>query len=365
MILSIDTKDNSAFMLSVPRDLWVHIPGYGHAKINEAYVDGQAGHFSASGYPNGGMGLLEEVVSQNFGISINYYALVNYSAFRDAVDSVGGIDITVQSPDRRGLYDPSIDYATHGPLVRLTNGVHHLNGEQALDFARARGDAYGSYGFPQADFDRTQHQRQMLLAIKSKALSAGVLANPITLGNLFDSIGKNVQTDFTLSEARRLYDMGKHIDNANIQSVSLNNTNGANLLVNYASPNGELALAPAVGVDNFGQIQLLMKRLTTNNPVVKENASVVVLNGTATYGLASKTSKTLTDKDINVTATGDAQAPVNATTIIDASGGKKPATLKLLKSLYGTNVTTTNQYASRFSADFILVVGSDQVPTTH
>lgn len=360
MIVSIDTKDHTAFLLSVPRDLWVDIPGYGHAKINEAYVDGQAGGFSAAGYPSGGMGLLEEVVQQNFGIPINYYALIDYNGLRDAVNAVGGIDVNIQSDDPRGLYDPSIDYATNGPLVNLSNGMHHLDGEQALDLARARGDAYGAYGFDQSDFDRTEHQRLMILALKSKVLSAGVLANPVSLSNLFDSIGKNVHTDFSLSEARRLYDIGKGIGNGSIQSVSLNDADGTNLLANYESPNGESALTPAAGLDDFSKIQLFVKRLTTNNPVLREGASVVVLNATNTSGLAAQVQQTLVGKDVNVTAIGDAQASAGTTTIIDASAGKKPATLALLKNLYGTSVTTVNPYAGTYNADFIVVLGGDQ-----
>lgn len=363
MVVSINPKDGSAFMLSVPRDLWVDIPGYDHAKINEAYVDGQTGHFSEPGYPSGGMGLLEMVIQQNLGIPIDYYALVNYNALRDAVNAVGGVDINIQSSDPRGLYDPSIDYATHGPLVKLSNGMHHLTGEQALDLARARGDAYGSYGFPLADFNRTQNQRELILAIKNKALTAGVLANPISLGNLFDSIGKNVQTDFSLSEARRLYDIGKNLQDSNIQSVGLNNANGKNLLSNYAAPNGESALIPAAGLDDFNQIQLFIKQLTSNDPVTREGASVVILNGTDTGGLAAKAQTALEGKNVNVVYIGDAHLPATATSIIDVSGGKKPATLKLLESQYGTNVTTQNPYASAYDADFIVVLGNDQVRT--
>src|SRR5581483_2333743 len=264
MVVSIDTKNNTAFMLSVPRDLWVEIPGYGHAKINEAYVDGQAGHFSAPGYPSGGMGMLEQVIHQNFNLTINYYALIDYNAVRDAVNAIGGVDVNIQSSDPRGLYDPSIDWATHGPLVKLSNGTHHLTGEQALDLARARGDAYGSYGYAQSDFERTQNQRLMLVALKTKILSAGVLANPVALSNLFDSVGKNVSTDMTLSEARRLYDLGKKVDNANITSASLNSANGKNLLANYTSPSGQSALIPAAGIDDFTQIQAYVVRLTSN-----------------------------------------------------------------------------------------------------
>lgn len=360
MIVSIDTKDNTAFMLSVPRDLWVDIPGYGHAKINEAYPDGESGNFNQAGYFPGGMGLLQQVIQQNFGLTLNYYALIDYSAFRDAVNAVGGVQVNIQSPDPRGLYDPSIDYATNGPLVKLTNGVHTLNGQQALDLARARGDSYYSYGFPQSDFDRTQHQRQLLVALKDKALSTGVLANPVKLSSLSDAIGKNVKTDFSLSEVRRAYDLSKNISSSKIQSLSLNNADGTDLLTSYTSYSGESALIPAAGLDDFSQIQQYLKKVTSNDPVVKESASVVVLNATNANGVATKASKVLAAKGLNVSAVGDATANQTTSTIIDNSKGQKPATKKYLESLYGNQITTTNPYANTYSADFIVIIGSDK-----
>jgi len=363
MVISIDTKHNTAFLLSVPRDLWVNIPGYGHAKINEAYVDGEDERFNEAGYFGGGMGLLQKVIQDNFNIQLNYYGLVDYNAFRDMVNAVGGINFNVQSSDPRGLYDPSVDYTTHGPLVKLTNGVHTLNGQQALDLARARGDAYGSYGFPQSDFDRTTHQRQMLLALRSKALSTGVLANPVKISSLLDAVGNNIKTNFSLSEVHRLYDIGKNINANNIQSIGLNNVNGKDLLASYASPSGQSALIPATGIDNFSAIQAYLQKLTSNDPVVKEGASVVVLNATDTYGLASKNAKALTAKGLNVVATGDA-ANQATTTIIDLSAGKDPATRKLLTSLYGTNISTTNPYGTAYQANFIVVLGADRAATS-
>ena len=364
MILSINTRDNSAFMLSVPRDLWVNIPGQGHSKINEAYVDGESEHFNESGYFGGGMGLLQETIQQDFSIPIDYYALVDYNAFRDMVNAVGGITVNIQSSDPRGLYDPSVDYATHGPLVRLTNGSHALTGEQALDLARARGDAYGSYGFPQSDFDRTAHQRQMLLALRSKASSSGVLANPLKVSSLFDAVGKNIKTNFSLSEAHRLYDIGKKLNGNAIQSIGLNSANGKNLLISYTSYSGESALAPAAGVDDFSDIRAFVQRLTSNDPVVKENATVVLLNATDAYGLASKNAKALTGKGLNVVTTADAAANQATTTIIDLSNGKDPATKSYLVSKYGSSVTTTNPYGTKYQAAFIVVLGADQVPPT-
>ncbi len=269
MLVSIDTKQNKAFMLSIPRDLYVNIPGNGYAKINEVYEDGQAEHFSVAGYPAGGMGLLEETVSQKFNVPINYYSLIDYTAFRDAVNAVGGITINIQSDDPRGLYDPSIDYATGGPLVDLSNGPHTLNGEQALDLARARGDAYGAYGFPRADFDRTQHQRQMLLALAAKATSLGVLSNPVKVGSLFDAYGKNVKTDFQLNELRRLNTIMKKIPQSQISSAALegatfNGQKDVNLVLgeNYS---GEDVLVPAVGLNDFTQIDAYIAQLETQN----------------------------------------------------------------------------------------------------
>lgn len=364
MLVSIDVRNNTAFMLSIPRDLWVEIPGYGHAKINEAYVDGENGNFSAAGYPSGGMGLLEEVVQQNFGVKSNYYALINYNALKDGVDAVGGVDITVKSDDPRGWYDPSIDWGTHGPLVKLSNGSHHLTGEQALDLSRARGDAPGSYGFPRADFDRTEHQRMLILALKQKVLSAGTLANPLALSGLFDTLGANVKTDFSLGDVRRLYDISKGINNGSIQSIGLNDANGVNMLASYTSPAGQSALIPAAGMDDFTKIQAFLARIMTNNPIVREGATVVVLNGTNTTGLAAQAEKMLEAKDITVGDTGNAPAS-QTTTIIDASDGSKPATLSLLENEFThATVTTTNPYAGKYQADFVVIIGADWTPTT-
>lgn len=362
MIMSIDTKNNTAYLLSVPRDLWVDIPGAGYEKINDAYVVGQQNNFNQPGYFPGGMGQLQQIIQQDFGITLNYYALVDYAALRDAVNAVGGVDVNIQSSDPRGLYDPSIDYSTHQPLVKLSNGEHHLNGQQALDLARARGDSYRSYGFAQSDFDRTQHQRQLLVALKTKAVSLGVLSNPAKLSNLSDAIGNNVTTNFSLSEVHRFYDLVKPISSKNIKSLSLNDANGKNLLLNYDA-DGQSALIPAAGLTDFSDIRAFVTQQTSTNPVVREAAAVVVLNGTDTNGLAAKERAQLSGKGITVADIGDA-ANQTSTTIIDASGGKMPATLKLLEQTFGNNVTTTNPYADTYTADFIVVLGGNLINNT-
>ncbi len=365
MLISIDTKQNKGFLLSIPRDLWVDVGDDGHQKINRAYVSGQENDFDQSGYPKGGMGQLEQVVSEDFGIDINYYALVNYSALKQAVDAVGGVDFTVKSADPRGIYDPSLDYTTRYccALAKYPNGKVHLNGKQALNLSRARGDAYGSYGFPASDFDRTENQRQLLIALKSRAVSAGTIANPAKLTSLFDAIGGNVQTDFKIDEVRRLYDLSKKINGNNVQSLSLNKgDNGKSLLASYAAPGGQSALIPAAGVDDYSDIQSFLKRKISSSAVVQEAASIVVLNGTTVDGLATKKKTFLANQDFLVSGIGDAGNIAQSTTaIINTSGSGKPATSAALVKLFGNHLTTQNPYAGMYlDADFIIVLGKDQ-----
>jgi len=256
MIVSINQTTKRVTLISVPRDLWVYIPGYGYHKINAAY-------------PYGGMSLLEEVIEQNLGIHCHYNVLVNYTALKEAVDAVGGIDITIASSDSRGLYDASINYTTGGALVNLTNGTHHLTGQQALDLARARGDSYGSYGYAQSDFTRTYYQQQILLALRTKASSTGVVANPIAAGSIISSLGNNVSTDLTLGQMETLYSDYKN-SSTNITQITLNNVDGKNLLANYTSSDRQLALIPAAGLDNFTAIQSTLSSIITT-PSKSEN----------------------------------------------------------------------------------------------
>lgn len=262
MIASLGTKDNNGFLLSVPRDLYVDIPGYGYAKINEAYQAGEDMGFSEPGYPNGGMGLLSKVISDNFGLELHYYALVNYTALEEAVNAVGGIDVTIESTDSRGIYDPSRDLTTGQALVDLPNGVVSLDGHQALNLARARGNSYGSYGYARGDFTRTENQRQIITALAAKAATVETLANPVKLGELFDTVGRNVKTNMTLGEVRRLHEIIQNIPAESIKSVGLNDIEGKNYLASYATSSGQSALIPAAGIDDFSQIKEYIETLT-------------------------------------------------------------------------------------------------------
>ena len=353
MVVSLNTKNNTALMLSIPRDLWVEVPGYGHSKINAAFT-------------HGGMDTLQETVQDTMGLDIHYTALVNYGAFKDLVDAVGGINITIESSDPRGIYDPSLDWTSRRccALAKYPNGPVKLDGHQALNLARARGDAYGSYGYAQSDFTRTMYQRKMMLAVKDKAVQPSVIANPFKVADLVDAVGNNVKTDLKLNEIQTLYTYMKKVDDSKIDSYNVNTLKGKNstMLASYATPDGQSALIPAAGIDDFTDIQKQIKKIFTADPVSKEGAVTVVLNATDTVGLASTQQTKLTTKGLTVYV-GDASANQATNTIIDNSNGEMPNTLSYLSKQYKTTTITNTALTRAYpSADFILILGDSAVP---
>lgn len=244
MVLSIDQSTHKAVVISIPRDLYVDVPGHGYEKINAAYEQG-------------GMNLLTRVISQDLGLDMNYHALINYTAFRDAVNAVGGVIISINSSDPRGVYDPNTS-------IKLPNGPVKLNGQQALALSRSRGDGYGSYGFPAGDFDRIKYQQQILLALKTKADSGSVITNPFRVIKLVDAAGNNVQSDLKLGGIESLYKTTRKINNSDIQTVSLNKIGNQQLLRAYTTYGGQSALIPLAGLNNYSNIQAALQSALSN-----------------------------------------------------------------------------------------------------
>jgi polyisoprenyl-teichoic acid--peptidoglycan teichoic acid transferase len=368
MVLSIDTKNHTAFELSIPRDLWVYIPGLrSYQKINAA---NDVASFQQAGYPSGGMGQLQQVVQNDLGIPIDYYALIDYTAFRDAVNAVGGVTIDIQSSDPRGMYDSF----TH---LKLSNGEQTLNGQEALDLARARGDTPAgdiTYGIPSSDFTRTMYQREMLIALASKAKSIGVITNPLKITSLFDALGNNVQTDLNLQDVLRLVEITKGFNTSSVGSHEYSaSLTGAiqPLLTDYTDPaSGQEALIPTAGIGNYGQLQQYYLQLTSNNPVVQEGANIVVLNGSNVNGLAGKERTVLQTKGIDSVNIADASNEYPGTMIVDQSKGADPATAKLLTQLFpGTVVTSyagtaeSREAANYPNANFVVILGENWDPS--
>lgn len=260
MVVSLDKDRKTGFMLSVPRDLYVDIPDYGSAKINEAYQAGEESGFQESGYPTGGVGLLEKVVSESFDIPLHYYMLIDYNTVRDVVNALDGINVNIQSPDPDGLYDPNFKPEEGGPL-KLANGTQQIDGSTALRLTRARGSTDGSYGFPQSDFNRTQNQQAVFTAIKSE-LKWKLVLDPRLNDRIFDALATNIKTDLQLKEVLPLFRLLQSVPDGSLKPINLSNIDNVSLLASYQTRSGQSALIPSAGVDDFSEIQATVKLLS-------------------------------------------------------------------------------------------------------
>lgn len=258
MVMSLDKKTHKGYMLSIPRDLYIDIPGVGYKKINEAYYWGKQNKFSENGYPKGGMGLLEKTISEKMDIKISNYFLINYGAVKDVVKALGGIKVTIKSNDPRGIYDPNFK-PNEGGGLKLSNGTHKINASQALRLTRARGSTYGSYGLRMSDFDRTKNQREVIKGIKEK-LTYKKLLDPRINKPIFDAFAKNIKTDLKLNEVLPLYRLFNSVPEKQLKSVGFR-TEKTSLLSSYRTPTGQSALIPNGGVDNYTEINSFINKL--------------------------------------------------------------------------------------------------------
>lgn len=169
MVISLHQENNTAAMISVPRDLWVD---YGTAcssgyagKINVVYACAAEDNGETAGAQ-----ALQKKVGEVFGLDVQYYTKVNYTVVRDLTSALGGVTVNIESDDPRGIYDVYTK-------LRYPNGPVTLQGEEALAFVRARGGG-GGYGFEGSNFAREKNQQQMIVGIRNKALNVGTLSNP-------------------------------------------------------------------------------------------------------------------------------------------------------------------------------------------
>ena len=180
MLITIDPAHGQVGMLSIPRDTWVKIPGYEiYNKINTAHRIGDI-----KNYPGGGPALAKQTVSELIGYPVHYYVRLNFEGFREIIDYVGGLDIEVPRDLNDPTY-PSDDYG-YDPLF-IAKGMQHMDGTLALKYARTR--------HVDNDFGRARRQQQVLLALKNKILSQGMLPTLIrNLPGLARSLAESVQT---------------------------------------------------------------------------------------------------------------------------------------------------------------------------
>jgi LCP family protein required for cell wall assembly len=222
MLISIDPVAKTASILSIPRDLYVAIPGYGQDRVNTAFVYGSQGN-----NPVGGAALAMQTVEYNLGVPIHHYVAVDFSAVTRGVDALGGIDVYVpyeindpQYPDMNYGYDP----------LYIPAGQHHFDGLTALKYARTRhGDS---------DIHRAQRQQQVVLAVRSKILALGISDMLSRAPVLYQQLNSGIMTDLSLEQLLQLGRVTGQIETGNIRNEVL----GFEYVSSYRTPQGASVL---------------------------------------------------------------------------------------------------------------------------
>jgi LCP family protein required for cell wall assembly len=273
MVLSIRQSTGQVAMISIPRDLYIKMPtepGKSSSqamkeKINFAYALGEE---RAQG---GGLAYAKVAVQSVTGLFIDHVISVDFLAFKDIVDILGGVDIHLSKPfieDQQwidsGDAGPSSAFFIKTEIATTSAGViekqkwvfeipagtSHLDGNTALYYARAR--------YSSNDFNRVERQQQILLAMKDKALSLGILLNPVKIFELLDTMGKNVRTDMSLGEINNMIGLSKSLNFKNIRSKVFDTT-PEGLLYATTSEKGAYILLPQG--DNFDKIREACKNI--------------------------------------------------------------------------------------------------------
>lgn len=347
ILLTMDVGTKTAGILSIPRDMWVPIPGFKHGKINTAYYLGEAYKL-----PGGGPALATKTVEQFLGVPINYYAQIDFGAFERFIDEIGGVEINV--PERI-----TIDLlGGEGVKTKKTlqPGRQALPGAWALAYARAR---YTEGG----DFDRAGRQQQVIMGIRERMLTADALPAMIQKApSLYKELASGVNTNLELNDVIRLALAAREIPDENIQRDTL----GEDSVVFGFSPDNLSILIPIP--DKISRIRdqifTLAGSLKPATPgdarqrMQAEAARIAVYNGTQDETLAERSAEYFTSQGAQVVEIGQADQVYVTTTIVDYSGS--PFTLQYLTSLIeNPYVRIISQYTPGSKADVEIFLGRD------
>lgn len=345
ILLTIDPLTNTAGILNIPRDLWVNIPGFDYGRINTAYPLGETYE-----YPGGGPGLAIDTVEELLGVPINYFAQIDFFAFEDFIDELGGIELDVPA-------EIKVDPIGKGNTVILQPGRQTLDGPTALAYARARNTE-------NVDFDRAGRQQQVILAIKNKVVQANMWPTLIAKApTLYEQLQAGIHTNMKLDEAMGLGWLALGLPDENIHRGVISppsqvipmSYKGQDILKPISSEirilrddifAANVPLSPdALQADAQGRMKL-------------EGAKITVLNGSGSTGLAQTTTDYLISQGASVIATGDAGQFYSYTTIEVYAG--KPYTLAYLASLMNLQPNSIRwKFGETSDMDLVIFLGSD------
>jgi LCP family protein required for cell wall assembly len=330
ILATIDPISKTAGILSIPRDMWVNIPGFGYSRINTAYSSGEGNRL-----PGGGPGLAMKTVEQFIGVPVHYYAQIDFYAFVEFIDLIGGIEIY---NDEELVLDPLGPGDDH---FRLTCcGMRTLNGVRALAYVRYRKGDEGDVG-------RAKRQQKAIIAIRNKVLAPENF--PVLLGKarqFYEEFSAGIRTNMPFETALQLGVLARDIP---VESIKQGVIDYSMVSLDSTVLGGEAASVMKPLPDKIRELR--DEIFTTGGPtsplasqgdptelMKADGARVRLLNGSFVPGLDVSTGNYFLAQGMAVTEVGPADRTYDRTVIVLYS--PKLYTLKYLQTVFGINVNT-------------------------
>lgn len=344
IIASIRPKQQIVTLISIPRDLFVYIPGWTMQRINTAYLHGQM-----IKYPGGGVALLKDTIRYNLGIRIDHFAIVDFNGFKKIVDTLGGIDLPLVCPytDWR-VINPGGDLENpdNWRLYTVGPGLVHMDGDMALWYARSR--------LRSNDFDRGRRQQETLRAIYHKALHLNIIPR---LPELYAQIEGSVRTDVGLNEVLTLAPMALKLDAPRIRSYYIS----SKYVKGWWTPQGAYVLLP-----KREKIEPMLQEAMSPPDRQTEARLLVVVeicNSSIKAGAEVLAAERLHYAGYETRIVPSEAGTVSETYITDYTGGQQPEALAFLLKYLGLNANRVRlSDHPGDQAAFRLVLGNDYDP---
>ncbi|HLC49662.1 MAG TPA: LCP family protein [Candidatus Andersenbacteria bacterium] len=361
MVASIQPSTNKVALLSIPRDLYVQVPGEQfYSKLNAIHAYGEARK------KNNGPELMEEKVKEITGLELHYFARVDFTAFKKIVDAIGGVNVHIENGFTDYLHE-----------IAFPTGTETMNGDRALAYVRAR-YVEGPEG---GDFKRAARQQQILVAILNKVFSVNTALDFSAINGIISSVSEDIRTSMQTWEMKRFFEIARQVNREEIKSVVLSTGTHGVLVGDTSVLGGEPASVLKTRTGDYSEIKAIAKNIfseTVNNtpkPVTPAqttptpNASpspaeakptLEVRNGTAINGLAKKVADQLTKEGYKVIATGNAKSKtIEKTNVYAPKVTQADDAQKIATQLVATAQTDFPEDEAKTTADILIILGAD------
>ncbi len=345
MLLTIDPINKKAAMLSIPRDLWVNIPGFDYGRINEAYFDGEVYKL-----PGGGAELARQTVEQFIGVPVQYYVVIDFNAFIELIDEIGGVEIV-------SYQDVTVEKFGGGEEQVLLKGQKYtLDGALTLAYARDRHTSGG-------DVDRAKRQQQVIMAFRNRIVKYQDLPELISKAPaIYQSLSSGIYTNMNFTDAMKLGVLALQLDTDNIDRGVIN----YEMVIQATSPDGEAILRPLPD-----KVRELRDELFATGGSISPNAvasegstlykdeaaSIVLWNGTGNTDLGNRTAEYLRGLGLNIIQVAD--VAYESGSKIEIFNGK-PYTVNFLAETLGVaSASIWNSYDPAAGADIRVTLGGN------